>query len=174
MDQYGRRLLTGVSTKCRGTLTLDSFDGSQALDLLDPHPLDDNGRGLLPAMMDDAYRGEFEVVVVWAIDRICRESIEELPRLIRERRKRRCSHLDSGRWLSGSDVATELLAAIAACVAHQESARRSERVQAALPKRRAEGNPMGGTASKRGKDRKPRQTEGYRQAWARRRPAIAN
>ena len=48
---------------------------------------------------------------------------------------------------------TELLAAVAAWVATQESARRSERIRAGLARRRAEGKPMGGAASKRGKDK---------------------
>ena len=126
-------------------------------------------RDTLKSALDDAYRGEFEVLVVWAIDRVCREGIEELLKLIRELRQRHCSLVSIQEpWLNGSDATTELLAAIAAWVAHQESVRRSERVKAALAKRRAAGKPMGGAASKRGKDRKPRKTEGYRQAWERR------
>src|ERR1017187_5851783 len=39
-------------------------------------------RQTLKAALDDAYRGEYEVLVVWAVDRICREGIEELLRLI--------------------------------------------------------------------------------------------
>lgn len=120
-------------------------------------------------MLDDAYRGEIEVVVVWAIDRICREGIEELLKLTRESRERRCSLVSTQEpWLNGTDATTELLAAIAAWAAHQESERRSERVKAALAKRRAEGKPMGGAASKRERDRKPRQTAGYLEAWAKR------
>ena len=62
----------------------------------------------------------------------------------------------------------ELLAAVAAWVATQESVRRSERIRAGLARRRAEGKPIGGAASKRGKDKQPRRTDGYKQAWARR------
>jgi len=40
-----------------------------------------------------------------------------------------------------------------------------------LARRRAQGKPIGGAASKRGKDKHPRRTEGYKQAWARRKAA---
>jgi putative DNA-invertase from lambdoid prophage Rac len=128
-------------------------------------------REALRAMLDDAYRGEFSVLVVWAADRICREGIEELLRLIRELRERHCALASVQEpWLSGSDATTELLAAVAAWVAQQESARRSERIKAGLARRRAEGKPVGGRKPG-SRDRKPRSTEGYRQAWARRREA---
>jgi DNA invertase Pin-like site-specific DNA recombinase len=74
-------------------------------------------------------------------------------------------------WLNGTDSTTELLAAVAAWVATQESVRRSERIRAGLARRKAQGKPIGGAASKRGKDKRPRETEGYKQAWARRKAA---
>jgi DNA invertase Pin-like site-specific DNA recombinase len=121
----------------------------------------------LRAALDDAYRGEFEVLVVWAVDRICREGIEELLKLIRELRERGCRLISVQEpWLSGNDATTELLVSIAGWVAHQESARRSERIKAGLARRRAEGKPVGGAASKRGPDKHQRQTEGYRAQWA--------
>jgi DNA invertase Pin-like site-specific DNA recombinase len=64
------------------------------------------------------------------------------------------------------DATTELLAAVAAWIATQESVRGSERIRADLARRRVQGKPMGGAASKRGKDKRPRRTEGYKQAWA--------
>ena len=123
-------------------------------------------------MLDDAHRGDFSVLVVWAVDRLSRQGIEELLRLIRQLRERNVSLVSHQEpWLNGSDATTELLAAVAAWVATQESARRSERIRAGLARRRAEGKPMGGAASKRGKDKRPRRTEGYKQAWARRNAA---
>ena len=77
-------------------------------------------------MLDDAHRGEFSVLVVWAVDRLCRQGIEELLRLIRELRERNVSLVSHQEpWLNGSDATTELLAAVAAWVATQESVRRS-------------------------------------------------
>jgi DNA invertase Pin-like site-specific DNA recombinase len=129
-------------------------------------------RQALQRMLDDAHRGEFSVLVVWAVDRLCRQGIEELLRLIRELRERNVSLVSHQEpWLNGSDATTELLAAVAAWVATQESVRRSERIRAGLARRRAQGKPMGGAASKRGRDTRPRRTEGYKQAWARRKAA---
>lgn len=92
-------------------------------------------------------------------------------RLIRELRERNVSLVSHQEpWLNGSDATTELLAAVAAWVATQESVRRSERIRAGLARRRAQGKPMGG-ASKRGRDKRPRRTEGYTRAWARRKAA---
>jgi len=92
--------------------------------------------------------------------------------LIRELRERNVSLVSHQEpWLNGSDATTELLAAVAAWVATQESVRRSERIRAGLARRRAQGKPMGGAASNRGKDKHPRRTEGYKQAWARRKAA---
>jgi DNA invertase Pin-like site-specific DNA recombinase len=75
------------------------------------------------------------------------------------------------RRINGSEATTDLLAAVAAWVATQESVRRCERIRAGLARRRTQGKPMGGAASKRGKDKHPRCTEGYKQAWARRKAA---
>jgi DNA invertase Pin-like site-specific DNA recombinase len=41
-------------------------------------------REALARMLEDAHRGEFSVLVVWAVDLLCRQGIEELLRLIRE------------------------------------------------------------------------------------------
>jgi DNA invertase Pin-like site-specific DNA recombinase len=76
-------------------------------------------------------------------------------------------------WLNGSDATTELLAAVSAWVAHQESARRSARIRARLERRRSEGKPVGGRRPG-AKDKKPRKTEGYKQAWARRKGQTAS
>jgi hypothetical protein len=41
-------------------------------------------------------------------------------------------------------------------------------IKAGLARRKAAGKPIGGAVSKRGKDRRPRRTQGYRDAWQRR------
>jgi DNA invertase Pin-like site-specific DNA recombinase len=63
-----------------------------------------------------------------------RQGIEELLRLIRELRERNVSLVSHQEpWLNGSDATTtDLLAAVAAWVATQESVRRSERIRAGL------------------------------------------
>ena len=128
-------------------------------------------RRALQRMLDDAHRGEFSVLVVWAVDRLCRQGIEELLRLIRELGERNVSLVSHQEpWLNGTDATTELLAR-RRMGRHARVIRRSERIRAGLARRRAEGKPIGGAASKRGKDKRPRRTEGYRQAWARRKSA---
>ena len=41
-------------------------------------------RALLQQVMDDAWRGEFQGVVTWALDRISRDGIEAVLRLVRQ------------------------------------------------------------------------------------------
>jgi DNA invertase Pin-like site-specific DNA recombinase len=127
---------------------------------------------MLDARLGFTHAGHFNVVVVWAADRLSRGGIEELLRIIRELRERNVALISVNEpWLSGSDATTELLAAIAAWVAEQESRRRSERVKAGLARRRAQGKPIGGAVSKRGKDKRKRRTDGYLAAWQRRKAA---
>ena len=129
-------------------------------------------RETLAAMLADAHAGHFDVLVVWAADRLTRGGIEDLLRIVRELRERGVSLVSVQEpWLSGSDSTTELLLSIAGWVAKQESQRRSERIKAGLERRRAEGKPVGGAASRRGKDKRPRRTEGYLEAWQRRKSA---
>jgi DNA invertase Pin-like site-specific DNA recombinase len=129
-------------------------------------------RETLKAMLEDAWRGEFSVLVVWAADRVSRGGIEELLSLIRQLQERHCALVSVQEpWLNGSDATTELLVAISAWVAQQESQRRSDRIKVGLARRRAEGKPVGGAASRRGKDRKPRRTDGYVEAWKHRKAA---
>jgi Resolvase, N terminal domain len=63
-------------------------------------------RRALQRMLDDAHRGES----IWAVDRLCRQGIEELLRLIWELRERNVSLVSHQEpWLNGSDATTELL-----------------------------------------------------------------
>lgn len=129
-------------------------------------------RQALRDMLDAAWRGEFSVVVVWAADRICRQGIEELLKLIRQFRERHCALVSVQEpWLNGNDAAAELLAAIAAWVAQRESQRRSERIKAGLERRRAEGKMVGGRKPG-AKDRKPRRRDGYAAGWEKRKAVI--
>lgn len=126
-------------------------------------------KATLKAMLDDAYKGEFDVLVTWALDRLTREGIEELLKLIRQLRERHVTLMSVQEpWCNGSDATTELLVAVGAWVAQQESARRSERIKAGLARRKAEGKQVGGRQPG-SKDKKPRSTDGYKAAWERRR-----
>ena len=63
-------------------------------------------------------------------------------------------------WLNGAPEIQDVLVSFAGWLAKQESNRRSERIRAGIARRVAEGEPVGGAVSLRGKDRKPRQTAG--------------
>jgi DNA invertase Pin-like site-specific DNA recombinase len=131
-------------------------------------------KATLQRALEDAWQGKFSVLIVWALDRITREGAEGALRILRQFRERGCSvvSLKEG-WLNGSPEIQDVLVAFAGWVAQQESQRRSERIKAGLARRKTEGLPVGGAVSHRGKDRKPRQTAGYVQAWARRKAKAA-
>ena len=62
---------------------------------------------MLARMLADAHAGHFNVVVVWAADRLSRGGIEELLRIIRELRERNVALISVNEpWLSGSDATT--------------------------------------------------------------------
>jgi putative DNA-invertase from lambdoid prophage Rac len=118
---------------------------------------------LLKQAMEDAWRGEYKVLVVWSIDRISRQGIEDVLKLYRMFRERGVTLVSIQEpWLNGSDATVELLTAVAAWVARQESVRRSERVKAGLAARKAKGLPVGGRhpGAKDRKKRKPRTATG--------------
>lgn len=120
--------------------------------------------------MDDAWRGEFETLIVWALDRITREGAEGTLRIIRQFRERRCAVVSvKESWLNGSPEVQDILVAFAGWMAKQESDRRSERIKAGLARRQSEGKKLGRPEG--AKDRRKRSTRGYVEEQARRRAA---
>ncbi len=124
-------------------------------------------------MLADAQAGKFgKYLLVWTVDRAARTGIEDVLKLVRELRERGVTLISVKEpWLSGNDATTELLLAIAAWVARQESERRSERVKAGLARRKAEGKPVGRQPG--ATDRKPRKRSGYVAAWEQRKAGAA-
>lgn len=127
-------------------------------------------KAMLRRALDEAWQGRYKVFIVWALDRLTRGGAEDALRLIRQFRERGCTVVSVREsWLNASPEVQDVLVAFAGWMGEQESRRRSERIRAGLARRKAEGLPIGGAVSRRGPDRKPRRTEGYSQAWARRR-----
>jgi DNA invertase Pin-like site-specific DNA recombinase len=123
-------------------------------------------RRTLERILTDAHRGRFKVLVVWAADRICRTGIEDLLKIVRQLRERGCALVSVQEpWLNGTGATTELLLAIAAWVAHQESKRRSERTKAGLARKRAEDPEWKPGRPKGAGDKKPRRRSGYLRSW---------
>lgn len=124
-------------------------------------------RATLERALNDAHAGRFQVLIVWALDRIIRDSeggAEAALRLFREFRKRGCIVVSvKESWLNGSPEVQDILIAFAGWMAQRESARRSERIKIGLDRRRAEGKPVG--RQQGATDRKPRKRSGYVAAW---------
>jgi putative DNA-invertase from lambdoid prophage Rac len=124
-------------------------------------------RAELARMLNAAHRGEFKVLVVWALDRIVRDEeggAEAALRLVRQLRERGCVLVSVKEdWLNGSSQVQDVLLAFAGWMAEQESRRRSDRVKAGLEKRRAAGGHVGGKPGRT--DKAPRRRSGYVAAW---------
>lgn len=117
-------------------------------------------------LVNGARLGRYDVVLLWAIDRLSRKGIEDTLAVMRQIYDHQAdiwSHQEG--WLQTTDPRMrELLVSFMAWVAQQESQRRSERIKAGLARRKAEGKQVGGRKAG-SKDRKPRAREGYTQAW---------
>jgi putative DNA-invertase from lambdoid prophage Rac len=98
----------------------------------------------LKTALDDAWKGDFHVIVVWALDRISRNGAEDVLRLVRQFRERGCVLLSvQESWLDTTPEIQDVLVAFAGWMAQQESRRRSERIRAGLEHRKAQGLPVG-------------------------------
>jgi DNA invertase Pin-like site-specific DNA recombinase len=118
------------------------------------------------ALVDGARLGKYDVVLLWAIDRLSRKGIEDTLATMRQlygHKVELWSHQEG--WLQTTEERMrELLVSFMAWMAQQESQRRSERIKAGLARRKAEGKQVGGRKPG-SKDRKPRATDGYDKAW---------
>jgi len=128
-----------------------------------------NQRPQLNQALDGARLGRYEVLLVWALDRLTREGVEATLALLRRFRQSGVavwSHQES--WTETSDPRmAELLGSIYAWMAAEESRRRSERVKAGLERRRREGKPVGRQVG--AKDKTERRRSGYVARWERER-----
>jgi DNA invertase Pin-like site-specific DNA recombinase len=119
--------------------------------------------------MDDAHKGEFSILEVWALDRIVHDEesgAETALRILRQFRERGCTVISvQESWLNGSPEVQDVLVAFAGWMVQQESKRKSERIRAGLERRRAEGKPVGRQAG--AVDKKPRKRSGYVALWER-------
>jgi putative DNA-invertase from lambdoid prophage Rac len=121
------------------------------------------------ALVNGARLGHYQVILIWALDRISRRGIEDTLAVLRRLAEHDTdvwSHEEE--WLHTSGETRELLVGISSWIAGQSSARQSARVKAGLARRRAEGLPVGGRRPG-AKDKKPRSTAGYSAGWEKRR-----
>ncbi len=126
-------------------------------------------REMLGQALTDARLGRFEVMLVWALDRVSREGVEATLATLR----RFAGHGTAvwslrEPWTEPADPRmAELLAALYAWMAAEESRRRSERTRAGLERRKREGLPVGRQPG--ATDKKPRRRSGYVARWERER-----
>jgi len=125
----------------------------------------------LQRALDDAYRGQFKILIVWALDRLTRGGAEDMLRLIRRFRERGCIIVSIQEpWLNGSPEIQDVLLAFAGWMAQQESARRSERVKAGMARARdVDGKVIGGRkpgARDKRRGARERRSQAVTAAWA--------
>jgi len=112
-------------------------------------------------MLEDADRRQFDLLLVWSLDRLSREGISNTLGYL-ERLKRGGVSLKSLQeaWLDTRDEGIgQLLLAIFSWVAQQERRRIVDRTKAGLDRARREGKKLG--RRKGSKDRRPRRKSGY-------------
>lgn len=112
-------------------------------------------------MLDDADKRKFDLVLVWALDRLSREGISNALGYL-ERLKRNNVFLKSLQesWLDTRDDGLgQLLLAIFSWVAQQERKRMVERTKAGLERAKREGKKLGRPEGK--EDGRPRKKSGY-------------
>jgi DNA invertase Pin-like site-specific DNA recombinase len=116
-------------------------------------------------MLDEADKRRFDLLLVWALDRLSREGISNTLGYL-ERLKRNGVALKSLQesWLDTRDDGLgQLLIAIFSWVAQQERKRIVERTRAGLNKARANGKVLGRRLGS--KDKKQRRKSGYNLRW---------
>jgi DNA invertase Pin-like site-specific DNA recombinase len=178
-----RRVSTGEQDTSNQAPAIEQFAAHHGYEVVKTYELHDsawNGgkdggeyKRALTQALDDAHRGEFSILIVWALDRLTRGGAEDALRLLRKFRERGVSVVSvQESWLSGSPEIQDMIVAFAGWVAQQESARRSERIKAGLARRAKAGKPVGRQPG--AKDRKPRKRSGYVARWEREREQHAS
>lgn len=119
----------------------------------------------LGELYNGARRGEYQVVVVWALDRLSREGPLPILELIHRLARYGCQVVSLQEpWTEYPTEIMDVLLSFTGWVAQQESKRRSERTKAGMARARAEGKAIG--RPKGSKDGKRRSRRGYFQRYA--------
>ncbi len=98
----------------------------------------------LKRLLEDARRGKFEIMAVWALDRLTRGGIGKIFQILdrlAEYKVRVISHQES--WTEAPGELQPLLFSVFAWVAQQESKRISERTKAGMARVKAQGKHIG-------------------------------
>lgn len=113
-------------------LYVDKLSGSRA------------DRPELKRMLSDGKSGRYQVLLIWALDRLSREGISKMTTYLEQLKSsgiRVISHQET--WLDTEGPMSELLVAIFAWMAKQERLRLGERIKAGLVSARKRGKRLG-------------------------------
>ena len=114
----------------------------------------------LTEVYKDARAGRFDVLLVWALDRLSREGVGPTLEIVNRLGKAGVEVWSLQEpWLETSGELRDLLLAMVGWVANYESNRRSERTLAGLARARANGAKLGRPQGS--KDRRKRSRRGY-------------
>ncbi len=115
----------------------------------------------LKEMITRASYHEYDIILVWSLDRLTRQGIGFIMQLINTFKQYGCQVISQQEsWTHQNDgMMVDLLYAITAWVAKFESERRSERIKAALARKKANGERIGRAPG--AKDVQPRKRLGY-------------
>jgi len=124
----------------------------------------DSNRPKFQAMLNGARKKEFDMILIWALDRFSREGILNTLSYLNVLKQHNVALKSlQESWLDTRDEGMgQLLIAIFSWVAQQERHRISERIKAGLKRAKNVG--------KRGKDKKRRRISGYIQRWGKKTP----
>ena len=99
---------------------------------------------VLAELMEDARRGRFQAVLVWALDRLSREGALAILSLVHRLSTYGVKVLSYQEpWTEAPGELAEVLYAIAGWVSRMESQRRSERTKAGLARVKSQGKRLG-------------------------------
>ena len=116
----------------------------------------------LARLKADASKHQFDIVLVWSLDRLSRQGAASILNLVNTFKAygvRIISYQEA--WTEAPGEMGELLYAVAGWVARMESQRISERTKAGVERARKFGTKSGRGIGQRGKDTVPRKRSGY-------------
>ena len=149
---------------------LQAWANRRGLEIVQVYELQESAwRGAHEKMLSQVYRdarqGKFQVLLVWALDRLSREgplATLEIVHRLGKAGVQVWSYQEP--WTEAGGEMLDLLLAIAGWVARMESNRRSERTKAGLQRAISQGKRLGRPPGS--KDKRKRSRRGYLLRWA--------
>jgi putative DNA-invertase from lambdoid prophage Rac len=143
------RVSTGLQDTQNQTVVLTEWAKQRGYEVVQVYEEEESGwkaghQKELAKLIADSRRGKFNLVLIWALDRLSREGAHAILSLIHRLNLfgvRVLSYQEA--WTEAPGELGELLFAIAGWVARMESQRRSERTKAGLARVRSQGKRIG-------------------------------